>query len=139
MDARKRPATVEISERAAQAALRRAPGVLAARPASARLETTATSRRTTVLAPGLTAEEERVLRMRLGASPPASTRLERLATASDAEIELLAYELEAFLHLRGARLAPPHATAGAIAAPAVRVGPFPSRTKEKIVRALRRK
>ncbi|HET9597519.1 MAG TPA: hypothetical protein VFP65_18160 [Anaeromyxobacteraceae bacterium] len=80
--------------------------------------------------PALAAEEERALRMRLGASLPMTARLERIATASDAEIDLLAIEIEAFLaqRERGTAAAAPRAPA-----------PSPSRTKEKIVRALRRR
>ena len=102
----KKTATVVALEPAAQAALRR--GV------------------TRALAP----EEERVLRMRLGAVPPASAPLERAAgQRTDLEIELLAAELEAHLRLREHRRAL-----------AVRTGePASSRSKEKIIRALRRK
>jgi len=96
--------TAVVSEGAAQAALRRG------------------------AVPSLAPEEERALRMRLGASLPMTARLERIATASDAEIDLLAIEIEAFL---AGRARP----AGRAAAAA----PSPSRTKEKIVRALRRK
>ena len=96
-----------VAEGAAQAALRRGP------------------------APELQPEEEKVIRMRLGAGLPLSARLDRIATASDTEIELLAYEIEAFLHLkersRGAMCAPPTPT------------PTASRAKEKIIRALRKK
>lgn len=95
---------VEVTEAAAQAALRRGSSS------------------------ELAADEERALRMRLGASLPRSARLERIAVAGEAEIELLAYELEAFLRLR----------AGGAAGP-VPARPVASRTKEKIVRALRRK
>jgi hypothetical protein len=97
-----------VTERAAEAALQRGP------------------------APALAADEERALRMRLGATPPRTARLERkVATGSDLEIELLAYEVEAFMrwkaHLAQVRAARPAAAPGA------------SRTKDKIVRALRRK
>jgi hypothetical protein len=85
-------------------------------------------------APGLAATEERALRMRLGASVPLSARLERIAVASDVEIELLAYEIEAFLHLKARR-----AAAAAAAAPVHTPVSTASRTKEKIVRALRKK
>jgi hypothetical protein len=107
MQGKKRPGPVVLAEDAAQAALRR----------GAELS-------------HLASDEEKVIRMRLGAGLPPSARLERIATASDAEIELLAYEIEAFLHLkeRSPRPAP--------AAPPV---PTTSRVKEKIVRALRRK
>jgi hypothetical protein len=79
----------------------------------------------------LAADEERALRMRLGASLPRAATIDRLAVASDAEIEVLAYELEAFLQLRAARGAAPRAPAAA--------APSASRAKEKIVRALRKK
>jgi hypothetical protein len=107
MDAGKRSATAVVTEHAAQAALRRG------------------------AVPALAADEEKALRMRLGAGLPLSARLARLATASDADIELLAYEIEAYLHLR------PHARSG-VAAPSA-ASPTASRAKEKIVRALRRK
>ncbi len=106
--------------------------------------------------PALAADEERLLRMRVGAGLPLSARLERIAAASDTEIELLAYEIEAHLALkeRRARQAAPNAarTSGTARAartahdrPARSETPVParagttSRTKEKIVRALRRK
>jgi hypothetical protein len=83
-------------------------------------------------APALTAEEERATRMRLGAPLPRGAALERKAAPrSELELELLAMEVEGFLrwkeHLARVRAAP--------AAPAT----TSSRTKEKIVRALRRK
>jgi hypothetical protein len=92
-----------VSEGAAQAALRKGP------------------------APALAADQERALRMRLGASLPLTARLERLPTATDAEIDLLAIEIEGFLHAR------------ALATPTASQAPTASRAKEKIVRALRRK
>jgi hypothetical protein len=101
--------TAVVTESAAQATLRRGP------------------------ARALAPEEERALRMRFGASPPRTAALERLAAASDADIELLAYEIEAWMRLgRGsaARITSPTENA---------VAPTASRTKEKIVRALRRK
>lgn len=103
----KKTASVVATEAAAQAALRR--------------------RATRELTP----EEERVMRMRLGAVPPRTAELERGAAArSDLEIELLAAEIEAHLrwreHQRGL------ASARAVA-------PRSSRAKEKIVRALRKK
>ncbi len=101
----KRRGTAVVTESAVQAALRRG----AAR----------------ALAP----DEERLMRMRVGASLPLSARLERIAVATDAEIDLLSYESEAWLRLkeRAAAIAPPRVRAAA------------SRTKEKIVRVLRRK
>ena len=106
-----RTRTVVVTESTAQAALRRGP------------------------APALAPDEERVLRMRLGASVPPSSLLERIATASDAEIEVLAYEIEAFLrHKERLASASSPAPRGAVSA-----SPGFSRAKEKIVRALRRK
>lgn len=101
--------TAVVTESAVQAALRRGPAV------------------------ELGAEEEKAMRMRLGASLPRSAPLERKVLAgSDAELELLAVEIEAFLHLR-ARAAPAPRPAPA------RGAPQDSRVKEKIVRALRKK
>ncbi len=81
----------------------------------------------------LSAEEERVLRMRLGAAPVRTEPLERAAPArSDLEIELLSYEIEAYMKWRARETE---------RAPAARAAPAaaPSRTKERIVRALRKK
>jgi hypothetical protein len=103
----KKRATVVATEPAAQAALRR----------------NATR--------DLTPEEERVMRMRLGAVPPGAAPLERIAKAgTDLEIELLAAEIEAHLRWR-------EHLAEIARAPAV--APLGSRSKEKIIRALRRK
>ncbi len=101
----KKTATVVATEAAAQAALRRG------------------------TTEELTPEEERVMRMRLGASPPRAAPLQRSARArTDLEIELLAAEIEAHLrwreHLREAAQA---------------VAPRSSRAKERIIRALRKK
>jgi hypothetical protein len=102
MDGKK---TAVVTESAVQAALRRGPAL------------------------ELAAEEEKAMRMRLGASLPRAARLERkVLEGTDAELELLAIEIEAHLMLRGR-------TAPASPPPA----PRDSRTKEKIVRALRRK
>jgi len=77
----------------------------------------------------LAPDEERVLRMRLGAVPPAKAPLERaVPVRSDLEIELLAAEIEAYLRLREHKRAL-----------ALRAEPAPSRSKAKIIRALRRK
>jgi hypothetical protein len=107
MQGKKRSGPVVVTESAAQAALRW--GSLAE----------------------LASEEEKVMRMRLGAGVPLSARLARIATATDAEIEVLAYEIEAFLRMKerssranGVVHSPPATT---------------SRVKEKIVRALRKK
>jgi hypothetical protein len=83
----------------------------------------------------LTPEEDRVMRMRLGASPPRTAPLERVADgATDLEIELRAAEIEAYLRWKASEgeLAPSPA-------PAALPSRLPSRTKEKIVRALRKK
>jgi len=104
MQGKKRPMNCTVSESAAQAVLRRG------------------------CVPDLAPDEERLLRMRLGAALPLSARLERIATASDDDIELMALEIETYLKLR---------ERGELAA---RPGPAPrpSRTKEKIIRALRK-
>lgn len=105
MVARKKGATV-VTEGAAQAVLRRG----AARE----------------LAP----DEEKVMRMRLGASPPGGEPLERIGEGrAEVEIELLSYEIEAFLKLRQRR-----AREGR-----PRPAPTSSRAKERIIRALRKK
>lgn len=97
MDGKK---TAVVTESAVQAALRRGPAL------------------------ELGAEEEKAMRMRLGASLPRAARLERkVLEGTDAELELLAFEIEAHLRLRGR----------------TRPAPRDSRTKEKIVRALRKK
>jgi hypothetical protein len=84
-------------------------------------------------ATALTAEEERVMRMRLGASPPQAAALERAAQGlTDLEIEVYAAEIEAYMKWK-ARAAPPAEARRPLPSP------LPSRTKEKIVRALRRK
>ncbi len=95
-----------VTEGAAQAALRRAP------------------------AKELSPEEEKVMRMRLGASPPRDAPLERVAEGlDDLEIDIQAAEIEAYMRWR-AREEERRERAPA---------PRPSRTKEKIVRALRKK
>jgi hypothetical protein len=78
----------------------------------------------------LSPEEEKVMRMRVGASPPRAAPLERsFEGPSDLEIEIRAAEIEAWMKWK-ARLAEREAPAPA---------PAPSRAKEKIIRALRRK
>lgn len=107
MDAKKKAGVAVVTEGAAQAVLRRGA--------------------TRELSP----EEEKVMRMRLGASPSRRAPLEQAgAGLTDLEIELLAFEIEAFMKqkARAARTAPPRVASA-----------IPSRTKEKIVRALRRK
>lgn len=109
METKKKATTAVVTEGAAQAALRRGP------------------------VRELTPEEERVMRMRLGATPPRGSPLERSAEGlSDLEIEVLSYEIEAYMKWRERA-----AAAKAPARPAV--APAPSRAKEKIVRALRKK
>ncbi len=82
----------------------------------------------------LAPEEERVMRMRLGASPPRTAPLERSAEGmGDLEIELYAAEIEAYMRWKARQEErSPRARSGATT-------PLPSRTKEKIVRALRKK
>jgi hypothetical protein len=87
----------------------------------------------------LTPEEEKVMRLRLGASPPATSALEwtEEELSEDLQIELQAMQIEAWMkwkaHLAAQR--DPRPAVRTVTAPA----PRPSRTKEKIVRALRRK
>ena len=77
----------------------------------------------------LSPEEEKVMRMRLGASPPRTARLERAGEGiTDLEIEIQAAEIEAYMKWKARQ--EPVAPAPARAQP--------SRTKEKILRALRR-
>jgi hypothetical protein len=103
----KKTATLVATEPAAQAALRRG----------------ATRE--------LTPEEERVMRMRLGAVPPRTAPLERGAEArTDLEVELLAAEIEAHLRWREHRRGQEAARA---------VAPRSSRSKDRIIRALRKK
>jgi len=111
MHGKRRTAASGVTESAAQAALRRGSAC--------------------ELAPG----EEKVVRMRLGAALPLSARLERIATATDSEIEILAYEIEAYLRLRERRAA----TVRAVELRRTAAPVSSSRTKEKIVRALRKK
>jgi hypothetical protein len=113
MAEKRKATTTTVTEGAAQAVLRKA------------------------VAPELSSEEEKVMRMRLGATPPRGAPLERAVEGDEElEIELRAMEIEAFLkwkaHLAG-RAAPRSA---ARTAPAAK--PIASRTKEKIVRALRK-
>jgi hypothetical protein len=109
-----------VTEAAAQAALRRGP------------------------ARELTAEEEKVMRLRLGASPPATSALEwtEEELSEELQIELQAMQIEAWMkwkaHLATVR-APRPATVRATPAPSPLPAPRPSRAKEKIIRALRRK
>jgi hypothetical protein len=102
-----------VTEAGAHAALRRAPA--------------------TELSP----EEDQVMRMRLGAAPPRTAPLERSYDAdSDLEIEIRAAEIEAWMRWKAHRAAQ---AATRVRVEPARVQPAPSRAKEKIVRALRRK
>lgn len=75
--------------------------------------------------------EEKLMRMRLGASLPATGSLERAGRGfPETELDLLAYEVEAYLKLRDRR-------SRRTRAPAAK--PVISRAKEKIIRALRKK
>jgi hypothetical protein len=107
MHGKKRTSATQMTESAVQAALRRGPAV------------------------GLAPDEEKVMRMRVGASLARGAVLERIALATDAQLEVLAYEIEAFLHLKSAA-----APNGPVQPPAPS---GTSRAKEKIVRALRKK
>lgn len=111
-----------VTEGAAQAALRRGPAV------------------------ELSPDEEKVMRMRLGASLPRTAALEwqERELSEDQQIELQAMQIEAWMKWKH-HLAAQRATAGRTGqatrtAPA-RTLPAPqtSRVKEKIVRALRKK
>jgi hypothetical protein len=90
----------------------------------------------------LSAEEEKVMRLRLGASPPLSTTLDwaEEELSEELQIELQAMQIEAWMkwkaHLAEQRT-PKQAAVRAVPTPAP--APRPSRTKEKIIRALRRK
>ena len=107
MVGRKKMARVVASEAAVQAVLRRG----AARE--------------------LSPEEEKLMRMRLGASPARDRALERTGRGvADLEVELLAFEIDAFLKLRERRWKMERARTAA---------PQPSRAKERIIRTLRKK
>ncbi len=85
----------------------------------------------------LEATEERVMRMRLGASVPRTAEIEWMGTADEElEIELRAIEIETWMKMRAhqARQAAKSRTAPARAA-----APAPARAKDKIIRALRRR
>ncbi len=97
----------------------------------------------------LTPEEEKVMRLRLGASPSATSTLEwtEEELSEDLQIELQAMQIEAWMkwkaHLAAQRTPRPAARLAARTAPAPAPArppaSRPSRTKEKIIRALRRK
>lgn len=108
MATKRKPDAAVVTEGGAHAALRRAPAK--------------------VLSP----EEDKVMRMRLGASPPRAAPLERsFQGVSDLEIEVRAAEIEAWMkwkqHVAERR--------DPVPAPAAE----PSRAKERIIRALRKK
>jgi hypothetical protein len=114
-----RTASAVVTEGAAQAALRRGP------------------------ARELSSDEEKVMRMRLGAALPRTAELEwtERELSEDQQIELQAMQIEAWMkwkrHLAARRAGAGQATT---ATPArTRPAPQVSRTKEKIVRALRKK
>jgi hypothetical protein len=87
----------------------------------------------------LSAEEEQVMRMRLGASPSRTAPLERsYQPLTDLEIEVRAVEIEAWMKMKARRAERSKADAEPEPAPA-RTMPTSSRAKEKIIRALRRK
>ena len=100
MVTKRRSGAVVVTEGAAQAALRRGP------------------------AKTLSPEEEKVLRMRLGATPPQAAPLERAgAGLTDLEIEVYAVEIEAYLKWKAR-----DQVGGAPAAPQAQ----PSRTKRRL-------
>lgn len=104
----RKPGVAVVTEGGVQGALRRAP------------------------ARELAPEEEKVMRMRLGASPPRTAPLEHAAAGlSDLEIEVRAAEIEAWMRWKARMAEGASPRRGAV--------PVPSRAKEKIVRALRRK
>jgi len=106
-------ATAAVTEATAQAALRRGP------------------------VRELDGDEEKVLRMRLGATLPRTAPLPRADAGADEElaIELAAWQIEAFMKWK-AHLDEVRAAHARVAGPAA--APRPSRAKEKIARALRR-
>ena len=113
MAEKRRSTTTKVTEGAAQAVLRKA------------------------VAPELSSEEEKVMRMRLGATPPRGAPLERAVVGDDElEIELRAMEIEAFMKWKAHLASRGAAKTQTRAAPAPKPGH--SRTKEKIVRALRK-
>jgi hypothetical protein len=82
----------------------------------------------------LDATEEKAMRMRLGAGLPRSGELEWLGTEDEErEIEIRALEIETWMKMRA------HQARKAAAPSHAAVAPKASRTKEKIVRALRRR
>ena len=110
-----RAASAVVTEGAAQAVLRRGP------------------------ARELAAEEEKVMRMRLGAALPRTAALEWSdgELSEDLQIELQAMQIEAWMKWK-AHLAS-HRTPARAATRTTTAAPRASRAKEKIVRALRKK
>jgi hypothetical protein len=109
-----RTASAVVTEGAAQAALRRGP------------------------ARELSSDEEKVMRMRLGAALPRTAELEwtERELSEDQQIELQAMQIEAWMkwkHHLAAQRTVKRAPARTLPSPQ------PSRAKEKIVRALRKK
>ena len=88
----------------------------------------------------LSPEEEKVMRLRLGASPPATTTLDwgEEELSEDLQIELQAMQIEAWMKWK-ALLASQKALKHAVVHAAPPASARPSRVKEKIIRALRRK
>jgi hypothetical protein len=93
----------------------------------------------------LSAEEEKVMRMRLGAALPRTGQLEWTDSelGEDQLIELKALQIEAWTkwkaHLSATRVGRTAEDADRRTAERTLPSPEPSRTKEKIVRALRKK
>jgi hypothetical protein len=111
MAEKRRSRTAVVTEGAAQAVLRKA------------------------VAPELSSEEEKVMRMRLGATPPRTARLERAVEGDEElEIELRAIEIETWMKMKAHQA---RKTAQARTAPARAAAP--TRAKDKIIRALRRR
>jgi len=113
-----RTAGTVVTEGAAQAVLRRGP------------------------ARELSTEEEKVMRMRLGAALPRTSVLEwtERELSEDQQIELQAMQIEAWMKWKD-HLSAQRATRTAPAAAPTRglPAPQPSRVKEKVIRALRKK
>jgi len=114
-------AAAVVTEGAAQAVLRRGP------------------------ARELSSEEEKVMRLRLGAALPRTSTLEwkEAELSEELQLELQAMQIEAWMKWK-AHLAQHRASARPATRTAERTerslpAPQPSRTKEKIVRALRKK
>jgi hypothetical protein len=108
---RKKTAGTTVTEASAQAVLRRGGG--------RKLEAT----------------EERVMRMRLGAAVPRTAEIEWMGTADEElEIELRAIEIETWMKMKAHQA---RKTAQARTAPARAAAP--TRAKDKIIRALRRR